>query len=206
MCSLPTAVGTGLSIVGGFLGNRSQVAALQAQYDAQRKAAITQMNYQLQNYEQNRTDAFDSAINELVQIRSQQQKLNGSVKAAIAENISGRTADMIERNAEGDVARVYASVQDNYDRKSNEIDLNKEATLRNTKAYVNNIGATAQANTPSKATPWINALAQTLGAYTTVEKQKASYIGQGLLGDDSNNYYDFWTGRVKTKQGLKIRR
>ena len=57
MCSVVAGVSTALQIGGSYLGQRAQYKQAQAQMDAQAKAAITQMNYAYQNYEQERTDA-----------------------------------------------------------------------------------------------------------------------------------------------------
>ena len=58
MCSFVAGVGTALEIGGNYLGQRAAYKQAQAQIDAQAKAAITQMNYAFQNYEQERTDAL----------------------------------------------------------------------------------------------------------------------------------------------------
>ena len=199
MCNFASAASTGLQVASSIYGQHSQAKALQAQYDAQRKAAITQMNYAFQNYELERTNAFDSTVNELTQIRSQAQKLVGSVKAATAETQEGRTADLIVRNAEGDTARAYASVQDNYDRKSNEIDLNKESVYKSTRDYVNNLGKSLSAQMPSRMTNLINAAAIGLGNFTQVQNQKNEWYAQGLLGKDSGNTVNWWTGALVKK-------
>ena len=44
-------------------------------------------------------------------------QLNSGVKAAVNETMSGRTANLIVRAAEGDTARAVSSIQDNYQRK-----------------------------------------------------------------------------------------
>lgn len=199
MCNFASAASAGLQIASGIYGQSQQAKALQVQYDAQRKAAVTQMNYAFQNYELERTNAFDGAVNELMQIRSQAQKLVSSVKAATAETQEGRTADMNIRNAEADTARVYASVQDNYSRKSNEIDLNKESVYKSTRDYVNNLGKSLSAQMPSAMTNLINATAIGLGAYTKTKNQYNEWKAQGLLGKNSGNKINWWTGQLVKK-------
>ena len=56
----------------------------------------------------------------------------------------GRTADRLIRAGEADTARAVGSIQDNYSRKSNEIDLNKETTALSTKEYIANTYAQAK--------------------------------------------------------------
>ena len=60
MCSFPAVAQVGLQAAGMYMGQKATAKAAQAQMDAQAKAAITEMNYAFQNYEQERVDAFDS--------------------------------------------------------------------------------------------------------------------------------------------------
>ena len=62
MCSFPAVAQVGLQAAGMYMGQKATAKAAQAQMDAQAKAAITEMNYAFQNYEQERVDAFDSAV------------------------------------------------------------------------------------------------------------------------------------------------
>lgn len=190
MCSFTSTAMAGLQIAGNYLGQRSQAKAMQAQMEAQAKAAFTEMNYKLQNYEQERVDAFDKAVAEITKTRQNALQLNSGVKVAVNENMSGRTADLIVRATEGDTARAVASVQDNYARKSNEIDLNKEATLLSTKAYINNLNASA-AKMPSRLTNFITSAATGLEAYTLGMNQKNAVKATGQK-------YNWWTGGAKT--------
>lgn len=118
--------------------------ALEAQGRANAQTArnyITSMNFSLQNLEQERADAFDATVADLQKIRLQGNRQVKSVEAAVNEGLAGggRTADMLKRSARADVNRAVWSSKDNYARKSNEIDLNKESALRGAKMQISNI-------------------------------------------------------------------
>ena len=195
MCSVVAGVSTALQIGGSYLGQRAQYKQAQAQMDAQAKAAITQMNYAYQNYEQERTDAFDAAVAEITKTRQNALQLNSAVKAAVNENASGRTANMIVRSVEGDTARAVASVKDNYARKSNEIDLNEDATFKSTTSYIDNLNASAP-KMPGRLANFVSTANIVLQNYTTAMNQKNAVLASGQK-------YNSGTGgakRVATKK------
>lgn len=189
MCSVVAGVSTALQIGGSYLGQRAQYKQAQAQMDAQAKAAITQMNYAYQNYEQERTDAFDAAVAEITKTRQNALQLNSAVKAAVNENASGRTANMIVRSVEGDTARAVGSVKDNYARKSNEIDLNEDATFKSTASYIDNLNASAP-KMPGRFANFVGTAATVLQNYTTTMNQKADIEAKG-------QQWDWWKGGAK---------
>lgn len=189
MCSIVAGVSTALQIGGSYLGQKAQYKQAQAQMDAQSKAAITQMNYAYQNYEQERTDAFDAAVAEITKTRHNALQLNSAVKAAVNENASGRTANMIVRAVEGDTARAVGSVKDNYARKSNEIDLNEEATFKSTASYIDNLNASAP-KMPGRFANFVGTAATVLQNYTTTMNQKADIEAKG-------QQWDWWKGGAK---------
>lgn len=192
MCSFPGIVSTGLDIYGNYMGQKSAAESAQAYMNAAATAAITEMNYAFQGFEQERTDAFDAAVNEIANARINALQTNSGVRAAVNENMSGRTADLLVRSVEGDTARAVASIQDNYDRRSNEIDLNKESKLLSTKAYINNLNASAP-KMPSRFTNFLSSAGTALGTYTQVTNQKNTA--------KANDFdFDWWTGGVKTKR------
>lgn len=194
MCSFVAGVSTAMEIGGNYLGQKAQYEQAQAQIDAQGKAAITKMNYAFQNYEQERIDAFDNAVAEITKVRQNAQQLNSGVKAAVAENASGRTANLIVRAVEGDTARAVGSVKDNYVRKSNEIDLNKEATLKSTADYIKNLNASAP-KMPSRFANFMTSAVSIIGNTTTALNQKNSVLASGQK-------YNWWTGGAKV--GTKV--
>ena len=189
MCSFVAGVSTALQIGGNYLGQKAQYKQAQAQIDAQAKAAITQMNYAFQNYEQERTDAFDAAVAEITKTRQNALQLNSAVKAAVNENASGRTANLIVRSVEGDTARAVGSVKDNYARKSNEIDLNEDSTFKSTSSYIDNLNASAP-KMPGRFANFVSTAATVLQNYTTTMNQKADVEAKGQK-------WDWWRGGAK---------
>ena len=102
---------------------------------------VQSMNYNLQNLEQERRDIFEATVQELERTQLQGRRLSSSVNTAVNEGLSGggRTASLLMRSSEADTNRAVQSVKDNYRKRSNEIDLNKEAALLNTKAQIRSI-------------------------------------------------------------------
>lgn len=170
MCSPMAVAGvsTGLQIAGDYMGQRATAKAAQTTMNAQAKAAITEMNWNIMDLEQQRTDAFDNAIAEISNTRLNSMQLNSGVKAAVNETMNGRTANLIVRSAEGDTARAVSSIQDNYQRKSNEVDLNRERQVRNTHQYLENLNTSAP-KMPSRFTNLLYSTATGLGNYTTAK-------------------------------------
>ena len=189
MCSFVAGASAALEIGGNYLSQRASYQQAQAQIDAQAKAAITQMNYAYQNYEQERVDAFDSAVAEITKVRQNAQQLNSSVKAAVNENASGRTANLIVRNVEGDTARTVGSIKDNYARKSNEIDLNEDATFKSTSNYIDNLNASAP-KMPSRFANFLSSAVTAVNYTTAALNQKADVLSKGQK-------YNWWTGGAK---------
>lgn len=134
------AMAVGSAMVGLYAQNRSLEA--QGQANAQTaKNMLMSMNYNLQNLEQERSDAFDATIDELEKIKIQGNRLTSQVNAAVNEGLAGggRTANLIKRASQADVERAEVNAKDNYRRQSNEIDLNKESALLNTKSQISSI-------------------------------------------------------------------
>lgn len=167
MCSPMVAAGisTGLQVAGDYMGQRAQAKAAQATMNAQAKAAITEMNWNIMDLEQQRTDAFDQAVVEISNTRLNSMQLNSGVKVAVNETMNGRTANLIVRAAEGDTARAVSSIQDNYQRKSNEVDLNRERQVKSTHEFLENLNASAP-KMPSRFTNFLSSAATGLSNYT----------------------------------------
>ena len=187
MCDFGTALASTLQIGGSLFGQHEQAKAYQAQLDAQAKAAVTEMNFAFQNYEAERTDAFDQTVADIMKIRQNALQLNSGVKAAVNENMSGRTANLLVRNVEGDTARAVGSAKDNYSRKSNEIDLNKEA-----KSYIDNLNKSAP-KMPSALSNILGAAATVVGNTTGALNRKNEVLSKGLE-------WDWWIGGAKVKR------
>lgn len=190
MCTFPAIANTVLQIGGNYLGQKAQASAAKAQMQAQADAAITNMNFAFQNYELERTDAFDAAVNEIIKVRQNAMQLNSNVEASIAEEMGGgRTAMLLQRSVHGDTARAVASIQDNFDRKDNEIDLNKEATWKQTKLSIDNINKSAP-QMPSRFTNFLTTAGTVMSAYTSA---------QDTISDNTTKGFktNFWTGGAK---------
>ena len=137
-------MGMAFTMASTIFGIYSQNKALEAQGHANLATArsmVTSMNYSLQNLEQERRDIFEATVQELERTQLQGRRLTSSVSAAVHEGLEGggRTANLLVRSADADTHRAMASVKDNYQKKSNEVDLNKEATLMNTRAQIRSI-------------------------------------------------------------------
>lgn len=133
-----------LMTANAFMQTYAQNKALEAQGRANLETArsmVQSMNYNLQNLEQQRRDIFEATVQELEKTQLQGRRLSSSVDAAVNEGLSGggRTAALISRSSAADTYRAMASVKDNYTKRSNEIDLNKEAALLNTRAQIRSI-------------------------------------------------------------------
>lgn len=137
-------MGMAFTMASTIFGIYSQNKALEAQGRANAATArsmVTSMNYSLQNLEQERRDIFEATVQELERTQLQGRRLTSSVSAAVHEGLQGggRTASLLIRSGHADTHRATASVKDNYAKKSNEIDLNKEAALMNTRAQIRSI-------------------------------------------------------------------
>ena len=194
MCSFPAVLGFGLETVGNFMGQSSAASAAQASMDAQAAAAIRELNFSWQNYEAERTDAFDAAVQEIENTRINALGLNSAVKGAVIENMSGNTAKLLIRNAEGDTARAVASIQDNYGRKSNEIDLNKDYKRISTQDYLKNLNASAP-KMPGRFANFVSTAASGLNWYTKAMNQKNSVMAAG-------QEHNWWTAGAKSSSDV----
>lgn len=133
-------VAVGSALVDVYAQNKSLEAQARANVQTA-KNIITSMNYGFQNLEQERADAFDSTVADLQKIRLQGGRLTSQVAAAVNEGLAGggRTADLLKGTTQADTNRALSSSRDNYLRKSNEIDLNKESQALEAKERLNSI-------------------------------------------------------------------
>lgn len=137
-------MGTVLAVTAALTKTYAQNKALEAQGKANQQTAkniVMSQNYSFQNLEQERSDAFESTVAELERTNLQGNRQEASVRAAVNEGImgGGRTANLINRAAEADTNRTLSSVRTNYEKKSNEIDLNKEAVSINAEQQIKSI-------------------------------------------------------------------
>ncbi len=137
-------MGTTLAVGSVLAQTYAQNRSLIKQEEANRKTAsnyIKAMNYSLQNYDMQRQDAFEAAVDELEQVKLQGHRVASGVNNAVNEGMmgGGRTAGLLKRSATADLARTTNQLKANFTKKQNEIDLNKEATLLNTKGAISTI-------------------------------------------------------------------
>ena len=160
-----------LAALNALSQNQTQHKQLQAQITANNKTArgyMQQMNYSFQNYEQQRQDAFASAIDSLTKNRMLAHEQEATVSAAVNEDqmAGGRTSNLINRSVKGDESRMASSIIGNYNTKSDEIDLNKESVLTSTKNAINSIGSV---ETPSYFSTILNTATNYLNTYNTLQ-------------------------------------
>lgn len=180
----------GSSLINTYAQNKSLEA--QARANAQTaKNIITTMNYSMQNYEQERYDAFEATIAELEKINLQGNRQVTSVEAAVNEGLmgGGRTADMIKRSSQADVNRAVSASKTNYEKKSNEIDLNKEATLLNTRQQLASI---QQVQKPSILSTLINLGANYYQAKQTLDSIDLIRTKAGVNDKNEETYDTLW--------------
>lgn len=174
--------------------NQRENAKRQAEaLSKQAGAAVKRMAYAFQNYEMQRVDAFDAAVNNLMKVRQGSMGLLSSVRAAVNEETGGdsRTGRALERAANADVLRTETSIKDNYARQSDEINLNKEAVKLQTQDMIDSIRAQA----PEMPSIWglVGNLAATgLSWYNGVENQNATrdaILGIGYTPNPPRRYH-----------------
>lgn len=184
-------MGTVFAVGSALYGQYANNKALQAQGAANRQTArnyITSMNYSLQNLEQTRRDAFEATIDDLEQNKLQGSRQEAMVNASVNEGLQGggRTANLLKRSAQADTNRAISSIKENYKKKSNEIDLNKEATVLNAR---NSISSIKDVKKPSLLSTLVSLGTAYMGARTTWEsingmRHQAGVIGHGV-GDNT---------------------
>ena len=131
----------------------------------------------------------------------------GQVEAAINEGYSGggRTADMLNRAVAGDLARATSSIKDNYARKSNEVDLNKESALIQTEDYLKGVNMSAP-KMPSRFENFLTSAGMAIETYTGYRtayenKKNATYgVTESPFGKKSkyNSFLD-WSDNADPK-------
>lgn len=175
-------MGTMLAIGSAVMGAYAQNASLEAQGRAARQTSknmIMAMNYSLQNLEQERQDAFDATVADLQNIKLNGNRLNAQVAAAVNEGMvgGGRTANLLKRATQAEMERTISQSKDNYRRRSNEIDLNKEASVLNTRMSISSL---AKVQKPSFLSTLVNIGTSYLSGLQTAEAIKAMRTKAGV--------------------------
>lgn len=183
MCWWAAVAQVGLQAMGMYQQYSSQAKYL----EAQATGATKEMNYAFQNYEIERQDAYDAAVNDIMKTRINQMQLNAQVNAAIAEGYAGggRTANRLKRAAEADTSRTVSSIQDNYKRKSNEIDLNKETKLISTKDTLENLKKQGKISGWQKFSDIAQLTATAIAGYD-------QYKTQAQAAKNAGGSFNFW--------------
>lgn len=181
------AVQGGMMLLGTYQNwkaQRDQAKETARALSKQASAVGKNLAYAFQNYELQRVDAFDSAVNSLMKTQQQSLALTSGVRAAVNEETGGdsRTGRALQRVSNADVLRTMSSIKDNYTRQSDEIDLNKEAEKRQAIDEINNIKSQA----PTMPTVWSlvgQVAGKSLGIYNSYQNAKEAAASQGMKLD-----------------------
>lgn len=195
-----TAMGAtqlGLNLVGNYMSWKDQRenAKAQARALSQRAHAVGKnLAYTFQNYELQRVDAFDSAVNSLMKVQTNALGLESTVRAAINEETGGdsRTGRALQRATHADTLRTVSGIKDVYERQSDEISLNKEMAKRSAMDEIANIKAQAP-QMPSYLSLLGNIAGDTLNVYNSYQNALNSAQSQGMELDTwwrAQNRYD----------------
>nr|WP_320145664.1 hypothetical protein [uncultured Anaeromusa sp.] len=177
----------GNALVGG-LGIIGQVMSYNAQMDAanaKKTAAIQSYNYAAQNATIERQSAFDQAVDAITTTQLKGQAKLGTVDTALGETMSGNSANLIRRAAEGLVARKEGTIRNNYDNRSNEIALNLDARRVSTQSYIDSI------QEPSASALLVGIGSSLVGLNNKAENARTEAYTQGM-GFDWNKW--LWQG------------
>ena len=178
-----TSIGMGmqlLSAYNNYRAQRRQAEAQAVQIIAQAKGAIKTMNYSLGNFENERRNAFEASVAQLGAIRMQARGLEESVQASTGEYQSGKTAKLLVRSTKADGLRTTNQVKDNYIRKSDEIDQNKERVFLSTREYLSHLETP---RIPTLIGGIISQAGTLLSAYNDYKNMNANRISK--IGDGS---------------------
>lgn len=140
----PMFIQMGMNMLSAVFQNKARREQAEAEgkaMQAQAYSAIRSMNHAFQNYEHERRDAFESAVNNLTKVTMQGRDLLSGVSSAVAEEYGdgGNTGRLLQRSTHADTLRTLIGIKDNYQRQSDEIDLNKETKLLETQQFTSNL-------------------------------------------------------------------
>lgn len=195
----PMFIQMGLNMLGAVFQNKArerQAIAEGKAMRAQAYSAIKSMNYAFQNYEHERRDAFDSAVASLSKITMQGRGLQGGVDSAVAEEYGdgGNTGRLLQRSTHADTLRALTGIKDNYVRQSDEIDLNKEAKLMETKDFTSNLHPP---KAPSILSNMLNVGLAGLQGYMQFKGAQASQMINGFRASYNNYTDNHYAGYVR---------
>ena len=172
----------GADIFTSYFNSRAEAEAQADQIIAQSKQAIKSMNYILQNYELERKDAYDQAVTQLGAIRLQARGLEANVANATAEQQGdSKTAKLINRTIKADSLRAMTQTKQNYNRKSNEIDINKEQSYLSTKSYLDNLETPRVPNLIGGIFNNTGKILEAYNGYKNIQNTKDTRIGTNYI-------------------------
>ena len=189
-----TKIGLGLDLMSAYSNYRASRAQAEAQAEAIRAQgiqAIKTMNYALSNFENERRNAYEASVQQLTSIRLGARGLEASVENSTGEYQSGKTAKLLNRSTRADSLRTTAQVKDNYIRKSDEIDINKERTFINTKEYLSKLQAPRVPTLLGGILSQAGTLLSSYNAYKNMNTNKITKVGLGgEQGGTSGQYVE----------------
>lgn len=192
-------IGMGLDIWGAYsnyMSSRRQAEAQADQIIAQAKGAIKTMNYSLSNFENERRNAFEASVNQLTAIRLQARGLEASVENTTGEYQSGKTAKLLVRSVKADGLRTATQVKDNYIRKSDEIDQNKERAFLSTREYLSHLETPRIPTLLGGILSQAGQLVQSYNAYKNMANDRNTKLGFGQgVGGTSGSHVDSTVSR-----------
>ena len=175
------------SMYSNYMNQRRQAEAQADQIIAQAKQAIKTMNYSLGNFENERRNAFEASVNQLTAIRLQARGLEASVENTTGEYQSGRTAKLLVRSTKADSLRTTNQVKDNFIRKSDEIDQNKERVSLSTMEYLSKLETPRIPTLLGGILSQAGQIMQSYNAYKNMAVDKATKVGMDGVGGTSGS-------------------
>lgn len=179
----------GIQALSGIASYKSQQQNAENQLNYLRsegQAAITSMNYSLQNLEMQRQQAFDNTVKALTATQKQGIQQVSAVQAAVNEAGNSRGGNRLARDTQGQLDSALTAVRGQYTSQSNEIDQNKWLTWENTNMTLNNINQT-QVQMPSILSTILSTGSQMLGTYTAKTNTDALRQAAGISSGTGGN-------------------
>ncbi len=167
---------------------QKQQAANQISYlNAQGAAALTRMNYSLQNLEMQRQSAFSNTVDSMMATTKQGTKLVSSVQAAVNEAGDSRGGRRLTRDTQSSLDNALTNLRSQYQEQSNEIDQNKWLTWQDTNFTLDNINST-KVSMPSLSATILNTAANMMGTYSMFKGVKANQQAAGVSNASTTEF------------------
>ena len=168
--------------------SQKQQAANQISYlNAEGQAALTRMNYSLQNLEMQRQAAFTNTVDSMMQATQQGTKLVSSVQAAVNEAGDSRGARRLARDSESSLDNALTSLQSQYQQQSDTIDQNKWLIWQDTNFTLDNINST-KVSMPSITSTTLNTASSMMGTYSAFNGIQANKQAAGITNGSTTAF------------------